>query len=115
MSAARQLSRHLKELRIHLCQTSSASAGAREFINTNYITLKTANPEFPILVRECSGIQVNSFKVSDTSKSFFINKKIQPRVIGRYAYGREEKIVLADMSASEVDQAIASLANGPSN
>merc|ERR1712050_807424 len=94
MSAARSLGRHLKELRIHLCQTSSASSGVREFVKTNYITLKTANPEFPILIRECSGIQ--------------------PRVIGRYAYGREEKIVLADMSSNEVDQAIASLANGPS-
>jgi hypothetical protein len=58
MSAARQLSRHLKELRIHLCQTSSASKGAREFIQANYTTLKSANPEFPILIRECSGIQV---------------------------------------------------------
>ena len=91
MSAARQLSRHLKELRIHLCQTSSASAGAREFINTNYITLKTANPEFPILVRECSGIQVNSFtsysrkiesqNVSDTSKSFLLIRKISPELL----------------------------------
>ncbi|CAG5112095.1 Oidioi.mRNA.OKI2018_I69.chr2.g6350.t1.cds [Oikopleura dioica] len=94
MSAARQLSRHLKELRIHLCQTSSASKGAREFISANYTTLKSANPDFPILIRECSGIQ--------------------PRVIGRYAYGREEKIVLSDMSANEVDQAINSLAAGPS-
>jgi len=94
MSAARQLSRHLKELRIHLCQTSSASKGAREFIQANYTTLKSANPEFPILIRECSGIQ--------------------PRVIGRYAFGREEKIILSDMSANEVDQAINSLAAGPS-
>ena len=59
MSAAGRLARHLKELRIHLCQTSPGSAGAREFINSNYAALKSANPEFPILIRECSGIQVN--------------------------------------------------------
>ena len=108
MSAARQLSRHLKELRIHLCQTSSASKGAREFIQANYTTLKSANPEFPILIRECSGIQVANYcwvLVLPYSK---------PRVIGRYAFGREEKIILSDMSANEVDQAINSLAAGPS-
>ena len=38
----------------------------------------------------------------------------KPRIIGRYAFGREEKIVLSDMSTAEVDQAVASLANGPS-
>ena len=58
MSAARHLTRHLKEIRIHLCQTSSASAGVREYITNNYKVLKSANPEFPILIRECSGIQV---------------------------------------------------------
>ena len=61
MSAAGRLARHLKELRIHLCQTSPGSAGAREFINSNYAALKSANPEFPILIRECSGIQVNCY------------------------------------------------------
>ena len=55
----------------------------------------------------------NNFKKGLTSTVLIL--KFQPRVIGRYGYGREEKIVLADMSASEVDQAIASLANGPSN
>merc|ERR1712147_194759 len=95
MSAAARLTRHLKELRIHLCQTSPGSAGARDFIGANYATLKAANPQFPILIRECSGIQ--------------------PRIIGRYDFGREEKIVITDFSATEVDQAISSLADGPSN
>merc|ERR1712179_333610 len=94
-SMARNLTKHLKEIRIHLCQTSSASAGVREYITNNYKVLKSANPEFPILIRECSGIQ--------------------PRIIGRYEFGREEKIVVTDFSATEVDQAISSLADGPSN
>merc|ERR1712189_117046 len=94
MSAAGRLARHLKELRIHLCQTSPGSEGARDFIKSNYSVLKAANPQFPILIRESSGIQ--------------------PRIIGRYESGREEKIVITDFSATEVDQAISSLADGPS-
>merc|ERR1712002_1019053 len=95
MSAAGRLARHLKELRIHLCQTSPGSSGVREYINSNYAVLKGQNPQFPILIRECSGIQ--------------------PRIIGRYEFGREEKIVVTDFTPTEVDQAISSLADGPSN
>ncbi|XP_030813540.1 NADH dehydrogenase [ubiquinone] 1 alpha subcomplex subunit 2 isoform X1 [Camarhynchus parvulus] len=47
----------LRELRIHLCQHSHSSQGVREFIEQHYVTLKKANPDFPILIRECSGIQ----------------------------------------------------------
>ncbi|XP_036247882.1 NADH dehydrogenase [ubiquinone] 1 alpha subcomplex subunit 2 isoform X2 [Molothrus ater] len=47
----------LRELRIHLCQRSPSSRGVREFIEQHYVTLKKANPDFPILIRECSGIQ----------------------------------------------------------
>ena len=46
----------LRELRIHLCQKSTASAGVRQFVNDNYAPMKKANPDFPILVRECEGI-----------------------------------------------------------
>lgn len=30
---------------------------SREFIEKHYVPLKKANPQFPILIRECSGIQ----------------------------------------------------------
>lgn len=46
----------LRELRIHLCQTTAASRGVREWIEQDYVTLKKANLDFPILIRECSGI-----------------------------------------------------------
>ena len=46
----------LRELRIHLCQKSSASNGVRAFIENDYVPLKKANLEFPILIREASGI-----------------------------------------------------------
>ncbi|XP_074958448.1 NADH dehydrogenase [ubiquinone] 1 alpha subcomplex subunit 2 isoform X1 [Phalacrocorax aristotelis] len=51
------LGRSLRELRIHLCQRSAGSRGVREFIEQHYVTLKKANPDFPILIRECSGVQ----------------------------------------------------------
>uniref|UniRef100_F6HJ94 Ribosomal protein/NADH dehydrogenase domain-containing protein n=1 Tax=Vitis vinifera TaxID=29760 RepID=F6HJ94_VITVI len=50
-----QLSRNLKELRILFCQTSPASSSARAFVERNYKDLKTLNPKFPILIRECNG------------------------------------------------------------
>nr|KJB35524.1 hypothetical protein B456_006G119400 [Gossypium raimondii] len=52
-----QLSRNLKELRILFCQTSPSSASARSFVEQNYKDLKTLNPKFPILIRECRGIE----------------------------------------------------------
>ncbi|KAG7273469.1 hypothetical protein CRUP_032717 [Coryphaenoides rupestris] len=52
-----QLSRSLREVRLHLCQTSGASRGARDFIEQHYVSLKRSNPDFPFLIRECSGVQ----------------------------------------------------------
>ena len=34
---------------MHLCY--------REWVETSYVDLKKANPKFPILIRECSGVQ----------------------------------------------------------
>ncbi|XP_060075812.1 NADH dehydrogenase [ubiquinone] 1 alpha subcomplex subunit 2-like [Ylistrum balloti] len=81
--------RSLKELRIHLCQTSKTSQGVREFIEKGYVPLKTANPKFPILIRECSGVQ--------------------PRVYARYDYGQEVSKSLSDLNSAEVMEAIHTL------
>lgn len=79
------LARNLREIRIHLCQTAQSSDGVRyaisicgltclalffahivalywiqccrKFVEENYIAMKQANPNLPILIRECSGIQ----------------------------------------------------------
>ncbi|CAK1541337.1 unnamed protein product [Leptosia nina] len=72
----------LRELRIHLCQTSQQSAGVREFINKNYVNIKKENPNFPILIRECNGIQ--------------------PRIWARYDKGVERSAPLTNLSASDV-------------
>ena len=33
----------------------------RDFIETHYVPLKQNNPRFPILIRECSGVQPKVF------------------------------------------------------
>ncbi|CAF4896631.1 unnamed protein product [Pieris macdunnoughi] len=76
----------LKELRIHLCQTSPHSAGVREFISKNYVNIKKENPTFPILIRECNGIQ--------------------PRIWARYDKGAERSAPLTNLSASDILAAV---------
>ncbi|RUS27144.1 thioredoxin-like protein [Jimgerdemannia flammicorona] len=56
-----QLSKSIKEIRLHYCQTSTASNGVREFITENYTAIKQANPNLPILIREASGVEARAF------------------------------------------------------
>ncbi|CAK1600299.1 unnamed protein product [Parnassius mnemosyne] len=80
----------LKELRIHLCQTGKQSAGVRDFIQKSYVNIKKENPNFPILIRECSGIQ--------------------PRIWARYEKGVERSTPLTNMTAEDVLNTIKQLA-----
>uniref|UniRef100_A0A3Q1HJV1 NADH dehydrogenase [ubiquinone] 1 alpha subcomplex subunit 2 n=1 Tax=Acanthochromis polyacanthus TaxID=80966 RepID=A0A3Q1HJV1_9TELE len=89
-SLGSSLGRNLRELRLHLCQTSAASKGARDFVEQNYVTLKKSNPDFPILVRECSGVQA--------------------RLWARYEFGKETSVSVENMSADQVGQALQTLA-----
>ncbi|XP_078087883.1 NADH dehydrogenase [ubiquinone] 1 alpha subcomplex subunit 2 [Mustelus asterias] len=88
-----KLSKNLRELRIHLCQSSRASQGTREFIEQNYVALKKANPEFPILIRECAGVQ---------SKAW-----------ARYEFGRERNVPLDNLDSEQVAKALESLITKP--
>merc|ERR1739848_916083 len=81
-----RLSPALKELRLHLCQKSSSSAGLREFVEKYYVPLKKANPQHPILIRECAGIL--------------------PQLWARYEYGREENVALSNKSGTEIFELI---------
>ncbi|CAG8434197.1 1749_t:CDS:2 [Ambispora gerdemannii] len=83
------LSRRLKELRVHYCQTSPASFGVRDYIAKNYLTLKKANPDFPILIREASGVEARFF--------------------ARYDFGKEKKVILNDLSTNEVESKLKEL------
>ncbi|CAF0865008.1 unnamed protein product [Adineta ricciae] len=79
----------VKELRLHLCQKSSTSEGARKFIEQFYVNLKQQNPTTPILIRECSNIN--------------------PTLWTRYEYGIEKQIPLTGMNAEQVLNAVESL------
>ncbi|TRY60051.1 hypothetical protein DNTS_010093 [Danionella cerebrum] len=84
------LSKNLREIRLHICQVSPASQGARDFIEQHYVTLKKANPNFPILIRECSGVQ--------------------PVLWARYGYGVEQSFSLENMNADQVANVLESVA-----
>ncbi|KAF7284199.1 NADH dehydrogenase (ubiquinone) B8 subunit [Rhynchophorus ferrugineus] len=90
MSAAIKFPRALKELRVHLCQYGPASKGVREFIEQYYVELKTNNPKFPILIRECSGVE--------------------PKLWARFEFGKEKSLSLKDLSSSDVLSKIKSIA-----
>ncbi|TMW41813.1 hypothetical protein DOY81_010754 [Sarcophaga bullata] len=81
-----KMSPKLKELRIHLCQTGEASKGAREYVERFYPSLKKDNPELPILIRECSGVQ--------------------PRLWARYALGKETSVPLTNQSAQDIQKQV---------
>ncbi|KAM9847304.1 NADH dehydrogenase [ubiquinone] 1 alpha subcomplex subunit 2 [Aulostomus maculatus] len=83
------LGKNLREIRVHLCQTSAASKGVRDFVEQHYVTLKQANPDFPILIRECSGVQA--------------------RLWARYDFGKEHSVSVDNMSADEVGQSLQTL------
>lgn len=86
-----KLGKNLREIRIHLCQKSAGSQGIRDFIEQHYVELKKANPEFPILIRECSGVQ--------------------PQLWARYDFGREKNVPLNNLNADQVAKALESLVN----
>ncbi|XP_076164485.1 NADH dehydrogenase (ubiquinone) B8 subunit [Ptiloglossa arizonensis] len=88
--AAIKLGPHLKELRILLCQTSKSSEGVRDFIKKQYVPLKRNNPQFPVLIRECSSIE--------------------PFLYARYEKGVEQCVSLQNLKSEEVLKQIKELA-----
>ncbi|KAM5217101.1 NADH dehydrogenase [ubiquinone] 1 alpha subcomplex subunit 2 [Hipposideros larvatus] len=82
----------LREIRIHLCQRSPGSQGVRDFIEKRYVELKKANPDLPILIRECS--------------------EVQPKLWARYAFGQEKNVSLNNFSADQVTRALENVLSG---
>uniref|UniRef100_A0A8C2TJB2 NADH dehydrogenase [ubiquinone] 1 alpha subcomplex subunit 2 n=1 Tax=Coturnix japonica TaxID=93934 RepID=A0A8C2TJB2_COTJA len=78
--------------RIGLYRAVTAAALGREFIEQHYVTLKQANPDFPILIRECSGVQ--------------------PRLWARYEFGKEKSVSLHNLSVDEVAKALENIVKG---
>ncbi|GIX76006.1 NADH dehydrogenase 1 alpha subcomplex subunit 2 [Caerostris extrusa] len=80
----------LKEIRIHLCQKSKESSGIREFIEKHYVPIKKMNPAFPILIRECHGVE--------------------PKIYARYDFGKEASMPLSNFNAEKVLEIVQKLA-----
>ncbi|KAH8419474.1 hypothetical protein KR222_007897 [Zaprionus bogoriensis] len=72
----------LKEVRIVLDPKCADSKGAREYVAKFYPNLKKNNPDLPILVRECVGVQ--------------------PRLWARYEKGKEIFMSLANQKAKDI-------------
>ncbi|XP_042322194.1 NADH dehydrogenase [ubiquinone] 1 alpha subcomplex subunit 2 [Sceloporus undulatus] len=85
------LGRNLKEVRLHLCQRSPGSQGVRDFIEQHYVSLKKTNPDFPLLIRECSDVQ--------------------PKLWARYAFGREKSMPLNNLNVDQVAKALENVVN----
>ncbi|KAE8223216.1 hypothetical protein CF319_g3717 [Tilletia indica] len=87
--ASRAISKAVREVRLHLCQSGQGSAGARQYLLQNYAAIKSANPETPFLVREASGIPA--------------------RVYARFERGLERSVDLEGASAADVEKRISQL------
>uniref|UniRef100_A0A3B3DAU6 NADH dehydrogenase [ubiquinone] 1 alpha subcomplex subunit 2 n=1 Tax=Oryzias melastigma TaxID=30732 RepID=A0A3B3DAU6_ORYME len=61
----------------------------RDFVEQHYVSLKKANPDFPFLIRECSGVPA--------------------RLWARYDLGREQSVSVDNMSAEQVAGALKTL------
>lgn len=90
MSNVFKFSQALREVRIHLCQSSASSEGVRNFIQKYYVNLKKLNPSTPILIRECSNVE--------------------PKLWARYEFGKESHMPLTNMNSEQVVQALEKLA-----
>ncbi|VDB92396.1 unnamed protein product [Peniophora sp. CBMAI 1063] len=81
-SFAKALSPALREVRILMSQTGTASAGARQFVQSTYPTLKQHNPDLPVLIREATGTPARAF--------------------ARFEKGVEKHVELENLSAEDV-------------
>ena len=80
------VARNLRELRFHFCQQSKGSQGLRDFVKGNYKDLKTKNPSFPFLVRECEGTEA--------------------KVWARYDRGVEKSVSVEGMTTKSVEESL---------
>lgn len=109
-----RLSPALRELRIHLCPTSTTSAGARAFVKENYMHIKEARPTLPVLVREANGAPSRCFARFGISFLSYLFLRI---CIHSYTYaienGMEAQAGLDGVNASEVTTRIQQLTSSP--
>ncbi len=72
MSWHKSIGGKIKELRIVCCQKGTSSAGARNFVQNNYLSVMEEHPRFLFIVREAEGAEAT--------------------VMARYNYGVERAV-----------------------
>jgi len=84
-SAAIKVGQHVKELRMHMCNSSAASKGLRDFVENHYVTFKKHNSTLPILVRECEGVTPKIWVRADRGKEsvFEVDNLSAEDIIGK--------------------------------
>lgn len=86
----------------------------REFVENSYVELKKANPQLPILVRECSGVQprlwarFGKFNSSYRNISKYITVYIYISC-SLEAMGKETSVSLTNVSSADVKKQIEDL------
>lgn len=88
----------------------------RDFIEQHYVTLKKANPELPILIRECSGVQPMLWgrygKKTTQLNHIHTNGHIYITIhLSASGFGKEHSVSLDNMNADQVAKALETIAN----
>ena len=86
MSWQRNLVKSLRELRFVVSPTNKGATGTYQFINSALPEIHRVSPDFPVIVRECEGV--------DDSVMF------------RYDYGIEKKVILNGLDAGEIERVV---------
>mmetsp|Transcript_10347 Transcript_10347/g.18244 ORF Transcript_10347/g.18244 Transcript_10347/m.18244 type:complete len:95 (-) Transcript_10347:130-414(-) len=89
MSWRKALSSNAKELRFLVDSQNAVSSGLRDFIKGSYMPLKTANPTFPLIIRESEGAGAT--------------------VLARFPFGKEARADVSGMDAKQVEAEIEKL------
>ena len=89
MSWQRTIGSKVRELRVVCCQKSEASAGARNFVKGNYLSVMAEHPEFLFIVRE--------------------TENAIPTVMARYDFGVERRVPIEGYTQDEVEELVEAL------
>ena len=86
MSWQKNLAKSLRELRFVISPTNKHISGAYQFINSVVPDIYKTSPEFPVIVRECEG--VDDF------------------VLFKYDYGIEKRVGINGLDAGEIEKIV---------
>ncbi|KAL5961071.1 NADH dehydrogenase ubiquinone 1 alpha subcomplex subunit 2 [Taenia solium] len=90
MASVPKFSSAVKELRILFSPVNASSAGIREFIGKNYVSMRNSNPGVKFMLRE--------------------GNSVSPRIYARYGFGKESFVSVDNASSTEIMNKISKLA-----